>query len=64
MSNSLNSDQARQFVGPDLCPNCLQRLLADDTGGQRVKAKIAYSDFDTRKLNAENCKGNGYFFFN
>ena len=30
VSNSLDSDQARHFVGPDLGPNCLQRLLADD----------------------------------
>ena len=26
MSNSLHPDQARHYVGPDLCPNCLQRL--------------------------------------
>ena len=31
MSNSLDLDQARHFVGPDLGPNCLQRLSADDT---------------------------------
>ena len=30
MSNSLDSDQARRFVGPDLGPNCLQRLSAYD----------------------------------
>ena len=30
VSNSLDPDQARQFVGPDLGPNCLQRLAADD----------------------------------
>ena len=28
MSNSLDPDQARCFVGPDLGPNCLQRLSA------------------------------------
>ena len=33
MSNSLDLDQARHFVGPDLGPNCLQRLSADDTLG-------------------------------
>ena len=27
---SLDSDQAQHFVGPDLVPNCLQRLSADD----------------------------------
>ena len=37
MSNSLDPDQARHFVGPDLGPNCLQRLSAVDTSRQRVK---------------------------
>ena len=37
MANSLDPDQARHFVGPDLDPNCLQRLSADDTSRQRVK---------------------------
>ena len=36
VSNSLDPDQARHFVGPDLGPNCLQRLTADDTSRQRV----------------------------
>ena len=31
MSNSLDPDQARDFVGPNLGPNCLQRSTADDT---------------------------------
>ena len=31
MLNSLDPDQARQNVGPDLGPNCLQRLSADGT---------------------------------
>ena len=31
MSNSLEPDQARQNVGPDLGVDCLQKLLADDT---------------------------------
>ena len=37
MSNSLDPDQARRFVGSDLGSNCLTRLSADDTGRQRVK---------------------------
>ena len=37
MSNSLDPDQARRFVGPDLGPNCLPKLSAEDTGIQRVK---------------------------
>ena len=32
MANSLDSDQARHFVGPDLDPNCLRRLSADNAG--------------------------------
>ena len=31
VANNLNPDQARHFVGPDLGPNCLQRLPAVDT---------------------------------
>ena len=31
VSNSLDPDQAQGFVGPDLGPNCLQRLSAEDT---------------------------------
>ena len=30
VSNSLDPDQARCFVGPDLGPICLQRLSADN----------------------------------
>ena len=30
VSNSLDPDQARQNVRPDLGPNCLQRLSVDD----------------------------------
>ena len=30
MSNSLNPYQDRRFLGPDLGPNCLQSLSADD----------------------------------
>ena len=31
VSNSLEPDQFRQNVGPDLVPNCLQKLSADNT---------------------------------
>ena len=31
VSNSLDPGQAQRFVGPDLDPNCLQRLSTDDT---------------------------------
>ena len=36
MSNSLDPDQARHFVGPDLGLNCLQGLSAEDTSSQGV----------------------------
>ena len=32
MSNSLDPDQARHFVGPDLGPNCLQSFSTDEVG--------------------------------
>ena len=31
VSSSLDPDHAQCFVGPDLGPNCLQRLSAHDT---------------------------------
>ena len=40
MSNSLDPDQARHFVGPDLGPNCLHRLSADDFSRQRVNTHL------------------------
>ena len=36
MFNSLDPGQVRHFVVPDLGPNCLQRLLADNTSWQGV----------------------------
>ena len=33
VSNCLEPDQDRQNVGPDLGPNCLQRLSADNKSG-------------------------------
>ena len=40
MSNSFHPDQARCFVGPDLDPNCLQRLSADYISRQRVQLRM------------------------
>ena len=48
MSNSLVPDQARHFVGPDLDPNCLQRLSADDTGSLKTRVKVRIFDGDFR----------------
>ena len=36
MSNSLDADQARRIVGPDLGQECFPTLSANDTGRQRV----------------------------
>ena len=36
MSNSLNPDQARHFVAPDLGPKLFAKLSADDTSRRRV----------------------------
>ena len=36
VSNILDPDKARNFVGPDLDPNCLQRLSADDNSRQVI----------------------------
>ena len=40
VSNSLDPDQARLFVGPDLVPNCLQKLSADETSRQKVNVSF------------------------
>ena len=37
VSSSLDPDQARRKRRPDLGPNCLQRLSADDNSRQRVR---------------------------
>ena len=37
VSNNLHPDHARHFVGPDLDPNCLQRLSADALVGKELK---------------------------
>ena len=41
-SNSLDSDQDRHSVGPDLGPNCLQRLSVDDKKLTRTPDKTVY----------------------
>ena len=37
VSNSLDPDQTRLYVGADLGTNCLQRLSVDDSSRQRIK---------------------------
>ena len=41
VSNSLDLDQARHFVGSDLGPNCFQSLSADNKSRLRVKSPAA-----------------------
>ena len=41
VSNTLDSDQARHYVGPDLGPNCLQRLSVDEASRQTVNMLIS-----------------------
>ena len=43
VSNSLDPDQYRHSVGPDLGPNCLQRLSEVDTSRQRVRHPCSYN---------------------
>ena len=40
MSNSLDLDQDRHFVGPDLGPNCLQRLSNLDNKLQQARKEL------------------------
>ena len=45
MSNSLDPDQARHFVGPDLGSNCLQSYQQTTkvaTSGERVKINLEH----------------------
>ena len=39
MSNGLDPDQDRHSVGPDLGPNCLQRLSVDDSRKELTNTK-------------------------
>ena len=46
MSNCLDPDQAQHLVGPNLGPNCLQKLSADDTEkSPPAKKKLKQSAF-------------------
>ena len=41
MSNALGPDQDQFFVSPDLDPNCLQRLSADDKKSQLAAKELS-----------------------
>ena len=53
VSNSLNPDYDRE-VGPDLDPNCLQRLSADGTRRQRVNKMLFHVTLTIGALPREN----------
>ena len=40
------SIRPEQNVGPNLGPNCLQRLSADDMSGKVLMQKVKYNGFD------------------
>ena len=42
VSNSLDTDQDRHFVSPDLGSSCLQRLSADDINLLLAKKEFTY----------------------
>ena len=42
--NSLDPDQAQHLVGPSLGPNCLQRLLPEDSSRQNVRYERRFND--------------------
>ena len=52
VSNSLDplADQARHFVGPDLDPNCLEKLSAGDISRQRVNSQQADKTVSPRRF--------------
>ena len=45
MSNSLDPDQARHFVGSDLGPNCLGRFSADYTSRQSFSFTLMHAAY-------------------
>ena len=54
LSNSLDPDQARHFVGPDLGPNCLQWLSADNKmSGWIWVQTVCKGDQQTTKVGKE-----------
>ena len=53
VSNGLDPDQDRRYVGPDLGPSCLQRLSADDRTPARKEFRFYQcQDYKFKGLNA------------
>ena len=61
MSNSLDPDQARHSVGPDLGPNCLQSLPADKIRWQKVKSQLqVVTSWNIKKIRCDLAETNGF----
>ena len=52
-SNSLNPDQAGHIVRPNLCPNCLQSLSADNNSHQKrdLDLSLLFFKISSRQVN-------------
>ena len=50
VSNSLDPDLARLLIWPDLGPDCLQNLSADDNSRQRVNSQPAFTEVQDSSL--------------
>ena len=49
MSNGLDLDQDRHFLSPDLGPNYLLRLTADDNKSQLTRKELKFRNLSAKK---------------
>ena len=61
MSNRLEPDQARHYVGPGLDPNCLQRISAEDNNFSEYM-KGREETYVSSILGSNIFSGLGFFF--
>ena len=54
--NMILRTSPRQNVGPDLGPNCLQRLSADGKAGKVLMQKVKYNGFDLKLSEPWGCE--------
>ena len=57
VTNSVDPDQDRHSVGPDLVPNCLQRLSADDISQSPPASKGLKQNFASFTRNVMSSVG-------
>ena len=63
VSNCLDPDQDRRFVGPDLGPYCLQSLSADQkvaTSKERLNSQLMEDDMWIIRINCDKVLKNTY----